>query len=110
MALLGLCVGIVGMHRFYLGLYVSGMLQTLLFFTGVMCFALGFVHVVGPFLLELSANKGNISALSAAVLAKELIDERHELWFISGSLLCLASLCWLVTDCIVMSDLVERNR
>lgn len=103
-ALLGLVLGVIGLHRFYLGFFNTGMWMAGIFFGGVACFAFGYAHLLAPFLKMLSAAGGDLSALPNT----GLLNPESRQWFAGGSLLCLASLCWLATDCITMHELTRK--
>ena len=103
-ALAGLVFGVVGLHRFYLGFFISGMWMTALFFVGVVCLAVGYVHLLTPFLTMLSAAGGDLSVLPQT----GIINLKSEIWFAGGGVLCLASVCWLIVDCIAMSELTRK--
>lgn len=104
MALLGLAIGVVGLHRFYLEFHITGMWMAALFFAGVACLAAGYAHLLTPFLQMLSAAGGDLSALPQT----GLLNPDSEVWFVGGGALCLASLCWLGADCLMMSELTRR--
>ena len=103
-AFLGLALGVVGLHRFYLGFFNTGLWMAGVFFSGAACFAIGYAHLLAPFLQMLSAAGGDLSALPKTGLLAT--DSRG--WFVGGGLLCLASLCWLATDCLVMPELTRK--
>ncbi|MBE8158740.1 MAG: hypothetical protein HAW59_05060 [Betaproteobacteria bacterium] len=107
LAIVGLVFGIVGLHRFYYGFFTTGLLMLTVFFSGVCCFAVGYVHLLTPFLTMLVANGGDLSALPA-LPAGGLLDLKSKGWFIAGMILCAASLCWLAVDCLFMPDLARK--
>lgn len=110
MAIIGLLLGVIGMHRFYLELNMSGMLMLFIFIAGIASFAVGYTHLLSPLLLELSALDGVLHGDLSALADKQLISQSpdHKLWFYGGGIMCVASLSWLAVDLLLMRDLVRR--
>lgn len=115
MALLGLVFGLIGLHRFYLGFFNTGVWMAGMFFGGVSCFAIGYAELLTPFLIkfasvggDLSTLRQNIEPLIAETRNAELLNPESREWFVGGGLMCLASLCWLAVDCITMSELTHK--
>ncbi|MDM5148015.1 TM2 domain-containing protein [Candidatus Persebacteraceae bacterium Df01] len=107
MALVGILLGIVGLHRFYLGMNFTGALMLLLFVGGVAFFAIGYAHLLTPLLQQLSVSNGDFTQLPP----NGLFDEETKGWFVGGGLLIAASLCWLAVDLILMPSLTtQANR
>ena len=103
LAFVGLAFGVVGLHRFYLGFFNSGLLMVTVFFAGVCCFGVGYAHLLAPFLTALAAG-GDLAQLPR----EGLLNLESKGWFVAGMALCAASLCWLAVDFLFMRDLARR--
>ena len=108
LAIIGLIFGIIGMHRFYLGFFNTGMLMAMMFFGGVCCFAIGYFHLLAPFLTALSSVGGDLAALAKALPADGALNLESKPWFLAGIALCVSSLCWLAVDLLFMPQLAAK--
>ena len=106
LAFVGLLVGVIGLHRFYLNLYHTGGAMLFLFAGGVVAMALAYAQLLSPLIAGLVQSGGQVSALPEMNYLN--LDPHLRYWFLGGTLSCLASLCWLGVDLIVMSELVEK--
>ena len=104
-ALVGLLFGVVGAHRFYLEMNFTGMLMLLIFLGGVFCLGIGYVQMLSPLLTAVTS----IGVEGAQALPTDgLISHESKGYFIVGSLLCLAALCWLAVDLLTMPMLTKK--
>ena len=107
-AFLGLVLGLVGMHRFYLEYMVSGILMMLILIGGIASLVYGYFLVFAPVI------EGLVNAAGGGVNFNDIPDlgQLQQFgkgkWFNIGYALCGVSLLWFLVDLLFMPELVRR--
>ena len=111
-ALLGILLGIVGLHRFYLRRYISATLMTLLFLTGLFILVseliLSYYSLLGSLstaLTDISAG-GNFSNIPTIPTTGPLNAKQAPY----GILACGLGVVWWLADMILLPSMVKKYR
>ena len=105
---LGLILGLVGMHRMYLGFKISGVFMIAITLAGVLSFIYGYFFLVYyPFI------EGYVNVLSGGNLSdlpdvSDLGKFNDGSWYYATLAFGGVSLLWLLVDMLMMSSLVRK--
>lgn len=107
-AVIGLCLGILGMHRYYLHRRLTATLLSFIFLTGVLLMVYhytGLIHAVLDAMTATASGNANFAMLDRA------FQTAHEKppYFYAGSVICGSGICWWFVDLFLLPGMMQAR-